>query len=271
MAVLAGCYSAHPQEGAACAAGGLCPDPLVCMRGSCYEKGTVIADGPPDAFECKAIGGSGGMVTAPFVTRAPVIDGDISDWQACFVTLDMANNPYRDLGETTWPTGKFSIEHDASSIYLAIEVQGVLPLGDQPIPAIYENDSVSFYLDGDGVFTDNTYGADGIQLVIDHANRVQAFRTASVVTTPSITSATTESGSTYTIELAVTPATFGLQAFGDSIGIDIGIEGGDGMKQTSEVMWYQACELPLCGCKNGTTSAPYCDEREFGRAELSGP
>lgn len=241
------------------------------MHGSCFAKDSVITDAPSDAFECKSIGGAAGTLDAPFVTSPPKIDGDISDWVGCFVTLDSTNNPTRDLGETTFPSGRFSIEHDTDHIYVAIQVEAVLPLGDHAVPAIYDNDSVAFYIDGDGSYDAQAYGADAVQLVVDHANRQQAFRNPSTTMASGYTSAATTAGNMFTIELAVTPATFGLASFGTSIGFDIGIEAGDGTKQTSEVYWYQACTLPACGCSNGTTAAPYCDPREFGRANLTPP
>jgi len=66
----------------------------------------------------------------------------------------------------------------------------------------------------------------------------------------------------------VTPATFGRTAFAESIGFDIGLVGGNGDVMTSELVWFQACTRPQCGC-TGTDSAPYCDARQFGRASIA--
>ncbi len=231
----------------------------------------MVIDAPRDAFACKPIGGAGGSLEVPFVV-APKIDGDLADWPACFVSIDATHNPTRDLDHMgAFASGRFSLAHDATKIYLAADITGIAPLGDEAVPGIFENDSVSFYLDGDGVFTSQAYDSDAMQLVIDHANRVQGFRDGMNVTATSVTSAAITSGNHYTIEASVAPSTFGLTAFGASIGFDLGIENGDGASQLSEVLWYQACELPLCGCMSGTESAPYCDAREFGTATLSGP
>jgi hypothetical protein len=257
-----GCYSPNPIEGAACAPGGECPSSLTCSHGTCVTKGTE-----PDAFVCTPIVTTTGRITAPSFT--PTIDGDLADWTSCFVTLDPTNGIVVDHGAMTgYPSGRFSVAHDATHVYVAAAVQGVLPLGDQAPLAIYENNSISFYLDGDGSFLSAKYDSDAAQIVIDHANQQQSFRTGTPISLPNLTSAAQTSASIYTIEMAVTAGTFGLASFGDTIGFDIGFEGGNGTKQTSEVYWYQSCDLPTCGCSNGTTAAPYCDARELGIVTL---
>jgi len=57
-------------------------------------------------------------------------------------------------------------------------------------------------------------------------------------------------------------------AFASTIGFDIGFESGDGATQTSELIWFEGCGPPTCGCANGV-SAPFCDAREFGTAILA--
>jgi hypothetical protein len=37
---------------------------------------------------------------------------------------------------------------------------------------------------------------------------------------------------------------------------------------TSELVWFQACKPPDCGCTNGD-AAPYCDARELGTATFA--
>lgn len=193
------------------------------------------------------------------------MDGDLADWAPCFITLDTSNGVVLDHGAMNmFPIGRFSVAHDATHLYVAAEVQGVLPLGTQVPPAIFENNSISFYIDGDGAFLSAAYDSDAAQILIDHANQQQAFKSATPVQLPDITSAARTNQATYTVELAVSPGTFGLTSFGSTIGFDIGFEGGNGTKQTSEVYWYQGCTLPTCGCSNSTTAAPYCDAREFG-------
>jgi len=268
LLVLIGCYAPHPQEGAPCASNGACPEPLACSMGHCVDRASIhdaSADVPP---ACTPIAGTPGMLTAPSII-APTIDGDLSDWPTCFVAIAAATNPTRDLGANgLFPSGRFSIAHDASHVFIAAEVMGVPPLGDQPPPAVYQNNSISFYLDGDGAFSTAMYDADAAQIVIDHANQVQAFRSTATFALTNFASAARTNGSTYTIELAVQPKTFGENKFGTSIGFDIGFEGGDGNQQTSEVLWFESCGPPACGCTNNM-SAPFCDEREFGLAQLA--
>ena len=263
IVLVGACYSPNPVEGAACTAHGVCPSPLLCSHGECVAH--ALQD--PDAFACTPIATATGAIMASAFT--PTIDGDLADWTACFVTLDTTTGIVLDHGAMNmYPTGTFSVAHDATHLYVAAEVHGVLPLGDATPPAIYENNSISFYIDGDGSFLSATYDSDAAQIVIDHANRRQAFNSAMPVALTNITSAARTTGSVFTIELAVEPSTFGLTSFGSTMGFDIGFEGGNGTKQTSEVYWYQRCDLPTCGCSDGTTAAPYCDAREFGVVTL---
>ena len=263
--VLIGCYAPHPPEGAPCASNGACPEPLLCTAGHCERELRPEVD----AFACTPIATGVGVLTAPTIP-APTLDGDLSDWPTCFVPIDPATNPARDLdGIGRFLSGRFAIARDATHLYIAAEVVAILPLGNRPPPAVYENNSISLYLDGDGSFATMLYDADAIQIVIDHANRVQAFRNSAPRAAAGLTSAAKLTGTTFQIEVAIQPATFGRTSFANAIGFDIGFEGGDGTAQYSETWWYRACGPPACGCSNGM-AAPYCDARGFGRA-LLGP
>ncbi|MEO8553449.1 MAG: sugar-binding protein, partial [Kofleriaceae bacterium] len=191
------------------------------------------------------------------------------DWPTCFVPIDAATNPSRDLdGTARFLHGRFSIARDDTHVYVAVEVSGIAPLGDQPLPAIYKNNSISLYLDGDGTFATMLYDPDAIQIVIDHANHLQGFRSASAVAAPGVTSAVKTTGATFTIEIAVQASTFGRATLAPTLGFDLGFEGGDGTAQYSETYWFQGCAPPACGCLNGM-AAPFCDARSFGRATLA--
>ena len=145
----------------------------------------------------------------------------------------------------------------------------MLPLGAQPPPAIYLNNSISVYVAGDGPSSTAAYGPHGAQIVIDHANQVQAFRDGVKVVLPDLVTAASTNGATYTIEFAFAPTTLGLTSFGSTLGFDIGFEGGDGTTQTSEVLWVETCGPPACTCTNSSAAdAPYCDARDFGTASL---
>lgn len=262
--VLIGCYAPQPPEGVPCASNGACPEPLLCTRGHCERD--LVPD--EDAFVCTPIAAGTGLLTAPPIA-APALDGDLADWTTCFVAIDPTTNPVRDLdGTKRYLSGRFSIAHDATHIYVAVEVMGIAPLGDQPLPAVYKNNSISLYVDGDGSFTSMLYDADAFQIVVDHANRVQAFRDGGVRTATGLTSAVKTTGTMFSIEVAIPPATFGRTSFASSIGFDLGLEGGDGTDQYSETWWYRACGPPACGCANGM-AAPYCDARGFGRAQIA--
>src|SRR5690606_3607185 len=113
------------------------------------------------------------------------IDGDLSDWPTCFVAFDR-NTAYstRDLGGTgRFVSGEFSIAHDGAKIYVAARVTGVAPLGDNAGPGLFLNDSAEIYFDADGT-TAQTYDADTLQIVVDHAGRHQAFRMSQAVPSP---------------------------------------------------------------------------------------
>lgn len=265
--VLIGCYAPSPPEGLPCASNGACPDPLVCTAGHC-QRDFVADDAAVDAFACKPIAAGAGMLTAPKIA-SPVLDGDLADWPSCFEKLDPATNPKRDLdGTMRFLSGRFSIAHDGAQLYIAAEVDGIAPLGAQVPPGVYQNNSISIYLDGDGTFATMQYDLDAMQFVVDHANRVQAFRRGATVTVPGVTTFAKTTGTRFTIEAAFESSAFGRIALSDTIGFDIGFEGGDGMEQYSETYWHQACSPPACECMNGQ-AAPYCDARMFGRAMLA--
>jgi hypothetical protein len=257
---LAGCYAPVPPEGIACAQNGDCPDPLMCTFGKCVAE-------PP---ACLPIAAGTGLLNAPRVDRALVLDGDLADWPTCFVSIDPATaGLVRDLGaHGMFASGRFSLATFANQLYVAAEVQIVPPLGNHPLPSVYLNNAISVYIDGDGRFPDAQYGSDAAQIVVDHANRRQAFRSSALATVPELASASAVGASTFVIEMSVTPASFGLTAFGTPIGFDIGLVGGDGSIMTSELVWFQACKPPACGCTAGE-AAPFCDAREFGKVTIA--
>lgn len=256
LLLVAGCYAPSVPDGVPCSHDKSCPESLTCAFGTC------VAEVPP----CLPIEAGSGKLTAPRLETPIVIDGDVADWPTCFVAVDPSTaGLVRDLGTGgSYAPGRFSVAVDANHLYVAAEVHPVLPLGDQPSPDVYLNDAISVYFDGDGVFTTANYNQDAAQIVVDHANRVGVFRRGSPPPTlVGLVSAARTTGSTFTIEMSVAPATFGLAAFGNPMGFDIGLVGGDGSIMTSELVWYQACAPPACGCSNGM-AAPFCDAREFG-------
>jgi hypothetical protein len=272
LVILTGCYAPSLPEGIPCG-DEACPSPLVCASGLCVSN----APPPPPVDSpaaCTPIEAGVGQLTVPRIAAPISLDGSIDDWSTCFVTIDPGSaGLVRDLGANgRFASGRFSLAIDADNvIYLAAEVQSVLPLGDQPLPEVYLNNAISTYFDGDGDHARQQYDADAAQIVVDHANRMQAFHSpGGTFDVPDVRSAARTTASTFTIELAVKPSTFGLASFGKSIGFDIGFVGGDGATMTSELVWFQACAPPACGCTNGD-AAPYCDPREFGRATIAEP
>ena len=270
-----GCYAPQPPEGAPCTSNGACPAPLACSAGHCVAEivrdarsdGSAIGSDGPAA--CTPILVGSGALSAPAIPT-PAIDGKLADWPTCFISMDSTSNPTRDLGANgMFPSGRFSVARDSTHIYFAAEVMGVLPLGDQPPPAIYQNNSISFYVDGDGHPTAAAYGPHAAQIVIDHAGQVQSFRSGTTITLPDMATAAKTSQATYTIEMAILPSTLGMTSFGSSLGFDIGFEGGDGTTQTSEVIWFESCGPPACVCTNASADdAPFCDGRDFGTVAL---
>ena len=274
--LVGGCYAPQLPEGAPCTSNGACPAPLTCSVGHCVSNAIrdALADGTSGlgsdaARPCTPIAVGSAQLTAPTI-QAPVIDGDLSDWPTCFVTIDASANPTRDLGANgMFPSGRFSIARDASHVFVAAEVTGVPPLGMQPPPSVYLNNSVSVYVDGAGHSTMATYGPHAAQIVVDHANQVQAFRDGNTITLPNMVTAAKTNQATYTIEMQLAPSSLFLSSFGATLGFDIGFEGGDGTTQTSEVLWVETCGPPDCVCTMASAvSAPYCDAREFGVAAL---
>jgi hypothetical protein len=231
----------------------------VCRFGRC------VADTP-----CTSIASGSGSLVVPRLAQPITLDGDLSDWPTCFITLDTSTaGLVRDLGAGGhFPNGQFSVAADAGHVYVGAEVTIVPPLGDRAAPNVFLNNAISVYFDGDGQFSTASYDADAAQIVIDHANREQAFRSGATVTVPDISSAAVTGAATFSIEMSVTPATFGLAAFSGALGFDIGFVGGDGVTMTSELVWYQRCQAPQCGCGSGS-AAPFCDAREFGTVAIA--
>jgi len=260
---VAGCFSPKPPEGVACSADKSCPNGLFCAFGKCVSEMPA----------CLPIDAGMGKLTVPHLDHALALDGDLSDWPTCFITVDPSTaGLVRDLGAGgMFASGRFSIAADDDHLYVGAEVHSVPPLGDHAPPEVFLNNAISVYFDGDGVFTTAEYDADAAQIIVDHANRVGVYHNPGPPTTsvPELVTAATTGTSTFTIEMSVTAGSFGLTQFGSSIGFDIGLVGGDGSVMTSELVWYQACAPPACGCPSGSDAAPYCDTREFGTATFA--
>jgi hypothetical protein len=261
LLVVASCYAPHPPEGIPCSTDKkVCPDPLVCSFGVC------VAEVSP----CTPIDAGPGKLTIPRLREPIVVDGDLADWPTCFITITPSTaGLVRNLGaDGRFTPGRFSIAADATHLYVAAEVQSVLPLGDAPLPNIYKNNAISVYFDGDGTFTTANYDADAAQVVVDHANRKQGFHSGQLIALSDVVTAATTGPTTFVIEMALAPSSLKLAAFGTHLGFDIGLVGGDGSVMTSELVWVQACAPPGCGCSNND-AAPYCDAREFGTATFA--
>lgn len=266
---VAGCYAPTPPEGIACGDDTACPSSLMCSMGKCVSS-PLDAPLPP---ACIPIEEGVGALVIPKLEAAPTVDGDLSDWPTCFVSVDQSNaGLVRDLGAGgKFAPGRFSIGANGDRLYVVAEVQSVLPLGDHAVPDVYLNNAISVYFDGDGEFLTNAYGDDAAQIVIDHANRTASFQAdnGGIIEIPEQLNAARVGASTFTIEMSITPASLGLDAFASTIGFDIGLVGGDGEVMTSELVWFQACGDPECVCSAGhSDSAPYCDSRQFGTARF---
>lgn len=259
-ALLAGCYAPVPPTGVACGADTICPEAQFCAFGTCVTEQPA----------CLPIEAAPGKLTIPTLGVAPVIDGDLTDWPTCFVTVDqLSAGLVRDLGVGgKYAPGRFSIATFDDRLYVAAELLGVPPLGEQPVPDIYLNSAISVYLDASGDCDTARYDADAAQIVVDHANRTAAFQSGTGIVDVPIDSASVVGPSTFAIELSVGPESLGSTAFADTIGFDIGLVGGDGEVMTSELVWFQACAAPDCECANGQ-SAPFCDSRQFGTATFA--
>ncbi len=241
-AVVVGCGSREP---ASPDADGVATDPTPCLPLSVAKPGHMVA---------------------PTVAEAPVIDGVLDDWKTCFLTLNHDNAGFeRGTGIAHgFPSARFSIARHGSSLYVAASVIGVSPLGNDTVD-IRHNDNIEVYLDGDGL-TMIGYGTDAREIVIDHANRLQGFRTGGASDIGAVNHAVVESDGRYTVELELQPATFGLAEFSSTVGFDFGVSDGDGIGLMTELVWTQQCEsTTACSCWWIDDDAPYCDSRQFGR------
>lgn len=234
------------------------------------DGGRISEAGVRDSGACRSITtGTPGSLVARKVATAPSIDGDLSDWDTCFFAFDR-NNAYsvRDIaGSGAYPSGEFSVVHDGAKIYVAIRMAKVDVLGAEKGTSLFLNDSAEIYFDADGALA-QAYGSDTAQIIVDHTGKHQGFRDQAVVDTPAAKSAAISAGPDITIELEVTPATFGRSSFANPVGFDVALNNGDGANQLTQIVWFQKCRSSSgCGCTDGNDS-PYCDGRQFGSLML---
>lgn len=226
--------------------------------------------GVRDSGTCRSITtGTPGSLVARKVASAPSIDGDLSDWDTCFFAIDR-NNAYsvRDIAGTgAYPSGEFSVVHDGAKIYVAVRMAKVDALGGATGTSLFLNDAAEIYFDTDGVLAQD-YTSDAMQIIVDHTGKHQGFRNQATVDTPLVKSAALSAGEKITIELEVTPSTFGRTTFANPIGFDVALDNGDGSNQLTQIVWFQKCRKSSgCGCTDGNDS-PYCDGRQFGSLML---
>lgn len=226
-------------------------------------------DGPVGPACTPITAGVPGVLEVPNLP-APTIDGNLADWTSCYLPLDEATaGLVRRLDVTAAvPGGRFSVMHDGTNLYLAAIVTGIVPLGNAMDNLIYRNDGVALYVDANGQMPTPGYDTEASQIVVDHAARRHAYRQANAIGTPAISASVLANASTYTVEIMVTPSTYGVNAFAETIGFDVAINGGTGPAQENEIVWHQRCNTATgCQCPNGD-DAPYCNAQQFGFAHL---
>lgn len=237
------------------------------------DAGGGTETGAAEAGPCRSITtNSPGSLVAPKAASPLNVDGDLSDWDACFIPLDRTNAySVRDIaGAGVYPSGEFSVMHDGAKIYVAVRLQKVGDPGSAEGDSLFMNDSAEIYFDADGMLA-QTYGADTTQIVVDHAGRRQGYRMSAAVGTPGSRAAARNGadGTTVTLELEVSPETFGQTSFAPSLGFDVAFNNGDGNAQLTQIIWFQQCRKSSgCGCADGN-DAPYCDGRQFGSLMLA--
>jgi len=231
------------------------------------------ADAAPDsAVGCTPIGGSNGQLVAPHVATPPTIDGDLSDWKTCFVALDQADAGQLlsfTGGTPQYASGTFSISHDSGHLYVAAQVEGIAPLGDDGSSQNWENNAIELYLHGSGDGTAPGYDTSALQIVVDHLDQEAAFKNGNSATSTEIAWHTTGSGDAYTVEMSVEPSTFSIAAFGSNMGFDIAFDNGNGSAQLTQVVWFNACSGTNDACGGSSCNQPFCDERLFGNVALA--
>lgn len=246
-------------------------------NGSDGAVGDAPRDAPRDvgrdalgdaAASCTPIASGSAAITVPTLTTAPAVNGsNFDDWVACFIDLSTTTAALvrNEIGTpAAYPSGRFSLEYVGTTLYLAAEVVGVPPLGSGAPPAIYNNNSVEFYIDGDGLAAVQSYDTHTIQLDIDHNGAQQAFSNNALVSPPGITSSvfTEADGKTFQMVVAVPASALGLTQIASPFGFDLDWSLGNGSQQLAEVYWAQTCASCTCG-------GAYCDAREFGTATIA--
>jgi hypothetical protein len=215
-----------------------------------------------DAGSCTPIATGSAAISVPAVVTPPSIDGNLDDWNTCFIELD-GSNAQNIAGAPPFASGRFALEYGSDTLYLAAEVVGVAPLGSAGLPDIFVNNAVEIYVDGDGLASAAAYDAHTAQLVVDHNNAQKWFVTGQAMNLPQVATAVTlgSDGVTYRVEIAVPATALGLVQLASPFGFDIDWTTGSGATQLSRIAWAQTC--PSC------TKDPCCDAREFGTATLA--
>jgi hypothetical protein len=188
-------------------------------------------------------------------TTAPVIDGKIDDsWDASAVykinTLIIGSVPSEED-----PSGRFRLQWDENNLYLLVDVTDPDKKIDNEPPAVWKDDSIEVYLDGDNSKAAQYDGNDHQYMFRRDDPAVYELKTDN---TKGVVLAQTDTDNGYIMEIQFPWSVLGAKAAnGAEVGFQIQINDDDnGQNRDSQITWW------------GTSDQAHNDPGTFGTLML---
>jgi hypothetical protein len=211
---------------------------------------------------------------------AIVLDGDFADWDAipsygfAMATADHVHRPHASYVPSA--SVLFKTAHDAQFLYFAIVVQDdvLIEVPEDPSPTynIYNDDSVSLYIDAAGDAA-GPYGVDDKELVLSSTGYVAQYpSTTPLSPTVQIDGAVSKTDTGYAFEIGIDKATLGVAVLPTSLGFSLAVNDDDGHGTDSYDAigvwsWDDSAPCPTC-CGSAEHADAWCDTTTLGRLNL---
>jgi hypothetical protein len=186
---------------------------------------------------------------------APVIDGKIDDsWAASaaytFNTLVIGSVPSEED-----PSAKFRLQWDEDNLYLLVDVTDPDKMVDNEPPAVWKDDSIEVYLDGDNSKS-SKYDENDFQYMFRRSD--QAVYELKADNTKGVVMAQSETDNGYVMEIRFPLSVIGAKAVsGSEVGFQIQLNDDDnGQNRDSQVIWW------------GSTDQAHNNPKTFGTIML---
>jgi hypothetical protein len=217
-------------------------------------------DAPPDRPP--------GVVVATAVDVPPSLDGEVDDWEgATFVDFAIAGAAHLHMRHPGYvPSGSLSLaaKYDADFLYFAVIVQDDAVVSNSPGDAVYEDDSVSLFFDGEGDGA-GAWGFDDHEVAIGASGYWEDTSIGQSVDLEGDVDLT-EVG--YVIEVSILRSSISGDDLPGRVGFDFALNDDDGLGSANGdgyALWYQA-EGPHCDdcCPEAEHAEAWCDTSIFG-------